>query len=317
MNAGVPTFLLIVTALVVAFRTWLLAWMWKLPLAHGPGFFLGAAVGPGFYDGPGTQWLRRYRTLILAEYLVEVLALAVVNMSGQWRLVPVCAGGSAVLFISIVAGFALWTRKKFGGAVPAATRLAVPLESRSLRDYLSWRAEGIAAALIVASWVLLATQGTLLDRLRPPVQMTYLVAGCLVAKIGIVRMGFALPSERTEEHHRWVDAQRRLYLRMFDSIGWVFAATLAGYAVQRRWPGVREVPWLFWSIVGLILGVWVLLVISYMYGTVRLAAMGRNLSPAACRPRMVPRAGWLRERSLWWTAAYVAGFFLLPRVLPG
>ena len=103
---------------------------------------------------------------------------------------------------------------------------------------------------------------------------------------------------------------------MFDSIGWVLAATLTGYAVLRRWPGIRDVSWLFWSIVGLIMGVWVLLTIQFMYGSVRLAAMGHALSPAACRPRMIPRDGWVRDRSLWWTVAYVAGFFLLLRVLP-
>jgi len=316
MSTATQAFLLVVTGLVVAFRTWMLVWMWNLPLAHGPGFFLGAEVAPGFYEGPGTRWLRRYRALMLTEYLVEVLALAMVNVLGRWRLVPVCAGGSAVLFLSTLAGFALWTRAKLRGVVPAVTRFAVPLESRRLRDYLSWRAESIAGALIVASWLLLATQGALLDRPRTPVVLTYLLAGTLVARVGVVRMGFTLPPERTEEHHRWFDGHRRVNLRLIGSAGWLLTAFLADYAILRRWPDVRDIPWLYWGMVGLIMGIWALMVVLYMRGASRLAAMGRDLRPPACRPSAFPRTSWLRDRSLWWTAAYAGGLFLLLRVLP-
>jgi hypothetical protein len=210
----------------------------------------------------------------------------------------------------------MWTRAKLRGSVPAATRFAVPLDSRSLRDYISWRTESVAGALIVVSWVLLVTQGTLLDRLRPPVVLTYLLLGLLAAKIGVVRMGFTLPPERTEEHHRWFDAHRRLYLRLIDKTGWLLAAILAGYAILRRWPDVRNIPWLFWGMVGLIMGIWVLMTVLFIRGALQLVTMGRDLRPPACRPSSSPGSSWLRDRSLWWTVAYVAGFFLLLGVLP-
>ncbi len=133
MNSDLPAVLLIVTGLIVVFRTWLLVWLWKLPQAHGPGLFLGAEVGPGFYDGTGSYWLRRYRALLLTVYLVEVAALATVTVLRRWSLLPVFALGAAVLFSSTFTGFALRSRAKLRGAGPVATRGAVPLETRSLR----------------------------------------------------------------------------------------------------------------------------------------------------------------------------------------
>ncbi len=165
--------------------------------------------------------------------------------------------------------------------------------------------------------MLLLTQATPLDRLRSPALLTYVLVGCLIAKIGCVRMGFRLPSERAEEHHRWFDANRRLLLRVFDSAGWLFAATLAACAVLLRWPAIRGIPWLRWGVVGLILGIWVLLTIRFLHGMARMTTAGRGLSPLACQLAHVRRAGWLLDRSLWWTVAYFAGFFVLLRVLPG
>jgi hypothetical protein len=68
--------------------------------------------------------------------------------------------------------------------------------------------------------------------------------------------------------------------------------------------------------VGLIMGIWVLMTVLFIRGALQLAAMGRDLRPPACRPSAFPRTSWFRDRSLWWTVAYVAGFFLLLGVLP-
>jgi len=317
MSTGIQTLLLVVTGLIVAFRTWgLVRMLWSLPLAHGQGLFLGVEVGPGFYEGAGIRWLWRYRALMLTEYLIGVTVLIAVALWGRWDLLPVCAVGGSVLFVFAFVGFAFWARAKLGGTVPSATRLAVPLEIRRLRHYISWRAESLAGALVAASWVLLLTQGTHLDRPKPPLVLTYLLVGCAIAKIGCVRMGFALPAERTEEHHRWFDAHRRHSLLVFDSAGWVFAVALTGYAVLHRWPAVREIPWLFWGIIALIMGISVLMTVRVMYWAGRLAAAGRDLRPPAIRPSSLPSIRWLRNRSLWLTVGYVAGFFLLLRVLP-
>ncbi len=108
----------------------------------------------------------------------------------------------------------------------------------------------------------------------------------------------------------------RVNLRLIGSAGWLLTAFLADYAILRRWPDVRDIPRLYWGMVGLIMGIWALMVVLYMRGASRLAAMGRDLRPPACRPSAFPRSNWLRDRSVWWTAAYVAGLFLLLRVLP-
>ena len=58
--------LLFVTALIVVFLVFdLVRRFWNYPLAHGPGFFLGIEVAPGFYSGEGLHiWLRLRRTAL-------------------------------------------------------------------------------------------------------------------------------------------------------------------------------------------------------------------------------------------------------------
>jgi hypothetical protein len=305
-------FFLVTTILVVAFRTWLLVRMlWNLPLAHGPGFFLGVEVAPGFYEGPGARWLSRYRRLMLAEYLVEVAGLAVVVVGGRWGLIPICSAAAAALFVCAFMGFAFWSRAMLKGVSPATTRVAVPLEGRSLRDYISWRTETVISSLVALSWISLLTQGMALVRWRPPVVLTYLVLGLFAAKIGVVRMGFRLPVERTQEHHLWFDAHRRLYLRLVDSVRFLLLAILTANAILSRWPTVRSMPWLFWGIIGLVMGTWVVLLLLFMFGSGRLAAQGRDLRPPPCGLAVWPHGGWLRDHGLWWTVAYAVGFALL------
>ena len=89
--------LLFVTALIViVFVFYFVRRLWNYPLAHGPGFFLDAEVAPGFYNGEGVRWLKRYRTILLALHLVMALALAVILVSGRWSLLPLWAGGVGV-----------------------------------------------------------------------------------------------------------------------------------------------------------------------------------------------------------------------------
>ena len=80
-------FLLFFTALVVVLLVFhLVRRLWNYPLNHGPGFFLDVEVAPGFYNGEGVRWLKRYRTILLAGYFIWALALAAILVSGRWRL---------------------------------------------------------------------------------------------------------------------------------------------------------------------------------------------------------------------------------------
>jgi hypothetical protein len=124
---------------------------WNYPLNHGPSFFLGVEVPPGFYAGEGVMWLKRYRTILLAAYLVMALALGAILVSGRWILLPVWAGGVAVLFVPTLLGFTAYTRATLGANQPVRTSAVVSLETRRLGDYISWPLEVLIGAIIALS----------------------------------------------------------------------------------------------------------------------------------------------------------------------
>ena len=80
--------LLFSTALMVGIRIFLFKQFWDAPLNHGPGFFLEVEVSPGFYEGEGAGWLRRYRTTLLVGLSIEALALPAILVSARWLLFP-------------------------------------------------------------------------------------------------------------------------------------------------------------------------------------------------------------------------------------
>ena len=139
--------LLFVTALVVLLRIVKFKRTFgHSPLNHGPGFFLGVEVSPGFYEGEGAGWLKRYHTACLAELSIQALALLAVLVSGRWFLLPLWAGGTAILVAATFLGFASYTRCTLGAKPPVRPSFAIPLEPRRLRDYISWPAETLIAA---------------------------------------------------------------------------------------------------------------------------------------------------------------------------
>lgn len=293
---------LIVAAQVAAFKLF----FWDTPLKYGKEFFLGVAVPPGFYDGEGADWLRRYRALILAVNFTLLLALAAVLASGRWLLLPFWAGGVAVLHTAALLGFGAYARAKLGANPPVESRVAVSLESRRLRHHLSWPGETFMAAIIVASWLLLFLHGDTRVDWFAPVVMTYTFTGLLFLAIGSVRISFPpLPAERPEEHRRWVEESRRYGLRCLSASRWVLVSVLASYALLHGWPLVAAARWAFWLLVGLTLVIWLALVLVIFLGGRRLEAMGRGLrlpgswSTPFRQARRMPRA---------WTMFFLAWF---------
>lgn len=305
--------LLFCTALVVIVRVfYLVRRFWNLPLNHGPGFFLGIEVAAGFYSGEGVGWLKRYRTAIVAEYLVEALALVAILVWGRWDLLPVWAGGMAVLAVAVLFGFNAYTRSKLGANPPVRSSAAISLEARRLGNYIWWPGEALMAVVIALSWALLLRHGDVQVQWGIPVTFTYIIVGLLPFKIGIVRKSFPLPAERTEEHYRWMEAQRRQSLLEMDGFfRWFSIVILAGYALQHGWPGARAVVWLRWILIGTALAVWLASVAILIRGSGRLAAMGHDLRPVGSW------AGPFRPASLMlpglapWFAAWCGGLLLL------
>jgi len=304
--------LLSATALIVVVRVfYLVRSLWNFPLRNGPGFFLGVEVAPGFYDGPGVVWLKRHRTVVLAEYLIEALIVAAIFATGRWSLLPLWAGGSAVLFTSTMLGFAAWTRHSLGGAPPVRSSVAVALETRRLGDYISWPVEALVAAIIAFSWLLLLTRGDAQVRWQTPVVFTYVALGLLPGKISVVRSSFPLPSERTEEHHRWQEASRRHGVRVMDAFGWFFVAVLFGYALQHGWPAAKTMVWLRWLLVGVALAIWLIMTVVIIRGWGRLTAMGRDLRPVGSWSGPFRPARLMMPSYLTWFTVWFGGLVLL------
>jgi len=295
--------LVFTTTLVVVVRVFMLIrWIWNYPLAHGTGFFLGVEVSPGFYEGEGRRWLKRYRTVLLAEHSIEGLAWIVILASGRWSQLPATAFG-AVLCTATWLGFLAYTRATLGAHPPVLSNVAIPLESRRLGDYISWPVEALVAVIIAFSWLLLLTQGDAQVRWQTLV-FTYVAVGLLPGKISVVRSSFPLPSERTEEHHRWLEASRRHGVRVMDAFGWFFVAILVGYALQHGWPAAKTMVWLRWLLVGVALAIWLIMTVVIIRGWGRVAAMGRDLRPIGSwsgpfRPARLMMPGYLTWFTVW------------------
>jgi hypothetical protein len=304
--------LLFCTALVVLFRAFaLVRTFWNYPLNHGPGFFLGVEVAPGFYAGEGVTWLKRYRTVLVVQHLVEALALGAILVSGRWGLLPLWAGGAVVFAVAILHALIRYTRATLGANPPVQSSMAVSLEARRLGDYISWSAEVLMAAVVSLCWALLLTHGNAQVHWNDPVVMTYMIVGVLPCKIGVIRSSFPLPSERTAEHYQWVEAQRRHSLRGMDSMRWFFMVIFAGYALQHSWAVANSIVWLHWLIIGIALAVFLAMMGIVIRGSGRLAAMGRELRPAVSWSGSSSSARLMMPGFSRWSAIWLGGLVLL------
>lgn len=251
--------------------------LWNAPLQHGPGFFLGAEVAPGFYDGPGVQWLRRFRAVTIAEHLAEVVIFAVFVLHRwlEYAFLPIY--GLIVIYVL----FIVWLRRHAGVAPRKLPAVAIPLDARRLADYVSWPTEAVLAVIVAASWLLLLTRAGRLADWGLAVVMTYVFLGLLHLKIAIARSSFPpLPSERTEEYQRWLEADRRYVLRLIESMRWFLAVMLGLHTTMEQVPRPAwTAVWLPW-LVSYSGAVYLLVIVIIIFrGKTRLASMGRDLRP--------------------------------------
>ena len=297
--------LLFCTALIVVFRIFTFKrQIWEAPRNHSPSFFLGVEVSPGFYQGEGIGWLRRYRRVVLIELTMEALALVAVLLSGRWNLLPLWAGGSAVLLAGTYWGFTGYTRRTLGANPPVRPSVAVPLATRRLSDYISWPVEALLALTTAFGWALLLIHGDAQVYWKAPVVLTYIIVGLFPFKVGVVRHSFPVATERPEEHYRGMEAQRRDSLHVMDAARWFCMVLLGGYALVHGWRLVGASAWLRWSLIGIAMAVWLYLASTRSGGERRLTAMGRDLRPVGSwstpfRPaRLMPR-GFVPRFAAW------------------
>ncbi len=277
---------------------------WDLPLTHGPGFFLGVAVPPKFYDGEGARWLRRYHTVLLLVNLLLGLALLAILLTDRWRLLGMWCPGAVVLQAGASYGFTFYARRTLGASPPVRASVAIPLETRRLGDYISWRSEALIGLLATFCWALLLTNADAQVRWAVPVVISYIIIGLFPFKIEIIRSGFPVPAERPDEHLRWMETLRRYRLYIMDYSRWSAMAILGLYALVHGWRAVRATAWLHWALPGVALAVWIFFTVTLMRRERRVNAMGRDLLPVGSwstpfRPARVMAPGFAVAFAAW------------------
>ena len=314
-QASMEGLMLLCTAFMVGFRVVFFTKVWNLPLNHGSGYFLGVEVPPGFYEGAGAGWLRRYHQAWIVEVSVEVIGLVGVIAAAPrllipwWVLLPLYGGFFPILGVTVVWALGAYTRAKLGGNRPVRSSFAVPLEARRLSDYIAWPREALMALLTALSWGLILMTSARLS-VQTPVLMTYVVVGLFPFKMGVVRKGFSIPAERPEEHHEWMKAQRRLCLRTLDSIRWTFLLMIGDYAAMHAWRTAGSSSLLRWLNAGVVLGVGLYLALSLVRDERRVVAMGRDLRPASSWSTPF-RPAWQMQPALAPFAVWFGGLILL------
>lgn len=278
-EVGIYIFMICLLVPVMTYA--LVRYVWNQPLQNGPGYFYGIEVPPGFYEGPGKNWLTGYHAMLAALYGVWGVALAAIIALRRWSLTPTWAGGFALLFVPAMFSFQAWTRHKLG-VNPPVRPVALALESRRYADYISWPMEALAVALVALSWWLLLRHvgpGAHFDW-RSPLILSWVALGLIPGKMAMVRFSFPIPAERAEEHYRFQDAARRNWIRvsgvMFE---WFLVTVLLGAAlmhVSSRHPAAM---W-SWIALAVYLAVWGYGMVVMFRGMLRLKAMGRELHPA-------------------------------------
>jgi hypothetical protein len=303
--------LLCFTIMIAAVQVITFKKLWDAPLKNGPGFFLGAAVPPGFYEKHGTRWLWRYRTTVVAADAILAAALAGILLSGRWYLFAAWVGSATVLQIAPLIGFGIHARLKLGEKPVVQPRAAISLEPRRLGDYFSWQAKALTAAVIAFSWVILLARGGARVPWAVPVVITYFVVGQFLLEIGIVRRGFPLPADRPEEHERWLQAQRHHVVRSANIVRWFLVLILACYAVSHglHWGSANF--WLYVSLIGIGVPFVIALSVTLVQGERRLAALSRNLLPVGSWSTRVRQASVLHPVFAIWFAAWFSGLVLL------
>ena len=304
---------IVVICLVVPVLTYaLVKYRWAQPLSNGPGYFLGVEVPAGFYEGVGKSWLVGYHAMLLGLYGVWAVALAAIVVSRRWQMTPLWAGGFALLFVPSMQGYAMWTRHKLGASTPVRA-VAFTLESRRLSDYISWPMEALAVALVGLSWGLLLRGGTRFDWYAP-LSLSWLALGLLPGKIAMARASMPLPAERSEEHYRYQDAQRRNWIHVSGMFfQWFPISILLGGALMHPLYALRPgVEWR-WMAQGVFFSVWGYGMVAMFRGMSQLKAMGRELRPTGSWKTPFGRASFFGMSWAFrmWSVIWFGGILLL------
>jgi hypothetical protein len=270
--------LLVLTALIVIIRVVMLVlYRWDYPTADGPAYFLRIPVSPEFSDAQRGMWLRRYRSFLVTEHVLETLAAGLLAFS-PWRgWLPAWAGGVAVVDTLGGAAFQAWARRSIPQAAAGDARVAVSLDSRRVGDYTSWTLTVALLASLAVAWWLLVFHGIPGWQWPAPAVWTYFALAAFVWKVNAVVAGETLPADRPAEHQRWFDERRRFGVRTLECAEWLGAVVVMAYAARHSVPGAALRNFVTWAAVAATLAIGAYMAVHLIRGVFRLAASGRGL----------------------------------------
>jgi hypothetical protein len=167
------------------------------------------------------------------------------------------------------------------------------------------------ALTLAAGWLIMLLQGDAAIEWGTPAITTYVVLALFVAKLVHIKSAAPLPLDRTSEHQRYFDANRRYMLRVIDSMRWLFVFLFAAYAVLHGWPAAHQIAGLRWVLIAAGVVIWLTMVAMTLAGVHRLETMGRGLRPPASWAGPFRASPWASRGSGIWALSFVAGLALL------
>jgi CubicO group peptidase (beta-lactamase class C family) len=225
---------------LVAVRALIGIQFWRMPTSMVPGRFFGLPVDAA----ASKSLLRRYHRLILWAYAVELLFafcfylwLGLFGLTME-QVVAACAmrvyhslvGIHIIRLAKAVADKDTWRPQR---------SMAVMLNTRRLRDFVSMKFEVLLPLLTVVGFLVLAYQ---LSRAAPEesppliyrcaafgVLAIYLQLGGLLIKHSLVKWRWRMPAERVEEYRRWRESVLHYWLWACDYLRLAFTIGLLSF----------------------------------------------------------------------------------------
>jgi hypothetical protein len=218
-------FLILTYCLVVGWRLRRLGMRWRLPLTHGPEYFVGLRVPKGFATSTGTRLMIGYRCWLLLPWVVEAISASALISAGQYySWLGVLISGGAALDLTNWLFLLRRMRKtvKPFAIEEAPTPIALPLLTRKLRTYTKPWVEVLIGATLTACFSLIVWHGGG-NRFRVVLIAAYVQLGLLLIKRSLVDWRTRVPVDNAEAYHHLQELRRTVFI---DQVDWLrgFAA---------------------------------------------------------------------------------------------
>jgi amino acid transporter len=133
--------------------------------------------------------------------------------------------------------------------------------------------------MVAVSWWLLLSAGETRIKWLYLLYLIWFVLGLLTCKIALIRFSYPLPAERTAEHYRYQDAERRTWIRVVNVLSWFLVFVLLSIALRHTRSLARMEPGLQWFVRGAALALGGSCIFMAFRGIRQLTEMGRDLRP--------------------------------------